>query len=605
MYSINRAIINAFFSTFAVLITLFLDLTLAFLLIHNYGLMFNGFVRVTMLLIILVGTTETAISATGTAMLYRPLRNKQWFRANHILNTINNQHRRLAISSLIILILVMVIYGTYITVIAKYIQGNEVINNKINNMPAWTLFLTMLLILTKNYFSMIFMGGYSTLIKADQNQYIVKIVTIISELVVFGFVFWLLNLNLKFSFISFLPLTIYSFIWSGLIYWYVRYHYPWLKLESKRIDRQLVATSKALKIKNIAYGMFFVADTIIISILLGLQTGSELSFFLLIATFLQGIYITIIRAFKGFYGSLFAYEGRLHWKNYQKIEFFCLIIVALTFVTQFTLTPYLINGIFGNLIKDQGQSMAKTALYKLMFFTPNLSLLTAGASVLFVLIEMMSLFIDAKSKANKIAWPFFWLALTYITTAIVIGGAFWITRNYNAIIFGILSAKIVFLLITYGYFWIFNWRALTYNSWLGSLWQTLILVIGPIVTAICYIYLIIMPTSGLSYAAVQGSNKSEILKWNLRHWIAVIALIWILNLGNVIIFTLILILARHRWFILAWIIQATWLQKLIKGKKYKTDYLKLKQSWINNKKQSTSAIVKNIAAASEDYVSEK
>lgn len=516
MQTRRKALITIFWQIFSYLVILILNVTLTKLILNTYGIDFNGFMRVNLILITLIASAESGLGIATTIFLYKPLREKNWQQVNYILSTTHRRNKALGWLGLVILGLVLVGYGLFTRLRSGGIHIDVPGRASHQVLYLWSISLIIIAVASRNILNMLFSGALQNLIKADHNNYIAIIIDLIGNVIVYGTVFALLTLSVD-PLIPFLPFLGYSLITSGLIIIYVKRKYPWLKISKKRIqiNRNLIQNSIPITVYRIGYGLLLNSDVIIVSIILGFTVGSSLAFFVIIAGFLRSIALAIVLSFQSFYGSLFAKEGRLYWQHYRKIEYWTYLLASVAFINQFITSPYLVNGLFGQTLDATTFTASSQTLYIAIFTKPTFSLIMALTTVMIIINEPLNIFIYAKNKYSEVARKYLILAIIYIVAASIFGLAFFLNNHYLVALYCIIGIKLGMLLVQYVYTWLFNFWNMTYNSRLSSFLPNLLVLMIPITISCLIMYLVIYPNANLTISAIgfPYSTRSAVLDW--------------------------------------------------------------------------------------------
>lgn len=488
----KKGIISIIFGVFISLININFQFILMYLLLHNYGTQFNGFIKISIALLSFLGGVEGGLGSMAVVVLTKSLLQKDWYKANEILYTIKYQYKIGGLIDLLSLFLISIIYSCYIV----YTENNFhfLQNNKENIIfPFWKIWIIILTIGTKNLFSLFWSAHYENLIQADQNNYIRRLILIICDLIIYSIIFYLIFLNIDPIYI-FLDFWFYSIIKSTLIIIYVKQYYPWISLKTNKQNKnlQLIKSSRIVVFKNIGDTILLNTDIIIIAILFGLKISSIFSLYMTIIVGMRNIMIILINSFKEFFASSMAKNGRIYWNNYIKYETYAFMIGAFLFINQFILSPYLVNTLYARHIMMQFYLWKEyeQKIFQFIFYTPTFALLISLSSMFYIIAEPCNVLIYAKANYKETAKSFFLFGITCLITSFIIAMiALYQKKQYLISLNYILIIICIFSFFRFIYLWIYNWLYLTYNSNCKGILQNWLILLIPIVITILFNYL--------------------------------------------------------------------------------------------------------------------
>ena len=151
--TVRKSFYNLIFGFLSIIIGLVFQIILMFLIIKFYGSRLNGLVKTIMSMTAFIGSTESGIGIMCSVFLFKPIMNKDWIKANQIINTAHRQNRILGLISIVLLAVIMIAYSAYII----FAQGNfdtvEIVN-KFYTVNFWVLLIIVFFIGSKNIISL-------------------------------------------------------------------------------------------------------------------------------------------------------------------------------------------------------------------------------------------------------------------------------------------------------------------------------------------------------------------------------------------------------------------------------------------------------------------
>ncbi len=499
--STRRGIISILIGAFTSLIGTAFQFTLMYLLIRSYGSQLNGFVKNSIAIVSFLGTVEGGLGAITVIFLMKPLLQKDWIKANEMVNTAKHQYKISGIVGVILLAAIAIGYSAYIYLF----EDNFTIlwNDQTISYPLWKMVLIVLIIGSKNLIALFWTACYENLMQADQNNHMRRLILMICDLISYSFIFYLISRTVDpiFVFLIFLG---YSIMKGSLIYIFVKFHYPWIRIGRQKDNMQLVKSSNIVVLKNIGETLLINGDVIITALLLGLRVSSTLSLYMTITVGVRSIMMILINSFREFFAAWTAKNGRIDWNSYIKFETYAFMIGGFLFVNQFILSPYFVTTLYAPQIIKQINNSAKTlnawtlqeiAIFKSIFYQPTFSLLVALSSVFIVLAEPANVLVCGKANYKQTAIPTFVIGIINIVLCFFTALIFrFLVNDLSAALYGIVIITCFVSLLRFLYLWFYNWLFLTYNSNFKGVFRNWMILLVPIVIAILVNYLFLTKT---------------------------------------------------------------------------------------------------------------
>ncbi|WP_425379592.1 transporter [Spiroplasma endosymbiont of Stenodema calcarata] len=582
--STRKGIISILIGAFTSLIGTAFQFILMYLLIRSYGSQLNGFVKNSIAIVSFLGTVEGGLGAITVIFLIKPLLQKDWIKANEMVNTAKHQYKISGIIGVILLAAIALGYSAYTFLFEN--NFSILLNDQTIIYPLWKMVLIILIIGSKNLIALFWTACYENLMQADQNNHIRRLILMICDLVSYSIIFYLISQTVDplFVFLIFLG---YSIMKGSLIVIFVKLHYPWIRIVRHKDNMQLVKSSNIVVLKNIGETLLINGHVIITALLLGLRISSTLSLYMTITVGVRSIMMILINSFREFFAAWTAKNGRIDWNSYIKFETYAFMIGAFLFVNQFILSPYFVTTLYAPQIIEQINNSATTinpwtpqeiAIFKNIFYHPTFSLLVALSSVFIVLAEPANVLVYAKANYKQTAVPTFVIGLINFVLCLFTALIFrFLVNDLAGALYGILIVTCFISALRFLYLWFYNWLFLTYNSNFKGVFRNWMILLIPIVIAILVNYLFLTKT----YNPVQIYNDQLDPIWG---WQKLLNMFFGLIFGSlfVIIVNSILWAPHSVWgiFLRLPIVQRIWTKRQdkmrqIREKKYEDDFITL------------------------------
>ncbi|AKU79354.1 hypothetical protein [Spiroplasma turonicum] len=480
MLSTRQGIISAFIGTTISLFNAIIQFLTMYWILQKFGAEFNGFVRLVSSFSALISTSESALGIAATILLIKPIVRNDWISANEIYSTTKKSFRRAAMTDMILVISLCIVYPFYAGVSASgtLFEPNSWKDLGINLVDGtkatyWELAIIAFLFGFKNFITCYFFSVYETIIAADNKNSVRRIIILFIDVLTNGIFFYLLSIGGIKPFITFLPILLYAPIKGLLIYFYSRKKYLWLKFYNDFNSFKLVSTKKKISFSTLGTTILINTDIIIASIILGLQVSSALSLYLVVAVNTRLIMTNFIISFREFFVVLVTKRGRINWESYIKYELYTYLIAGFTFINMSILSPYFVSSLYGNLVENSLKTsvnmMANLKALNFMFYSPYFSLIYGAITSLIIMADAQMTLIQAKGRYSEVSRFQNILGLTYILVVPLITFILISTKagGLNYLVSGILAMyilKLIFSVIRYSYLWIYVYKYVTYNS---------------------------------------------------------------------------------------------------------------------------------------------
>ncbi|WP_338954968.1 transporter [Spiroplasma endosymbiont of Polydrusus cervinus] len=516
--STRKGIFSILIGAFTSLIGTCFQFTLMYLLIRSYGSQLNGFVKNSVAIVSFLGTVEGGLGAITVIFLVKPLLQKDWIKANEMVNTAKHQYKVSGYVGIILLIAIAVGYSAYI-----YLFENNfsiLWNDETISYPLWKMILIVLIIGLKNLITLFWTAAYENLMQADQNNHLRRLILMICDLITYSVIFYLIAIAVDPVFV-FLIFLVYSVMKGSLIYLFIKLHYPWIRLLRQRDNMQLVKASNIVVFKNIGETLLINGDVIITALLLGLRASSTLLLYMTITVGVRSIMMILINSFREFFAAWTAKNGRVDWKSYMKFETYAFMIGGFLFINQFILSPYFVTTLYAPQIIEQIRNSNSTLnpwiiqeveIFKSIFYEPTFSLLVALSSVFIILAEPSNVMVYAKANYKQTAMPTFIIGcinivLSFFSALICRFGL----DDLSAALYSILIITCFVSFLRFLYLWFYNWIFLTYNSNFKGVFQNWMILLVPIIIAILVNYLFL--TKAYNPNEIYNIDLQPVWRW--------------------------------------------------------------------------------------------
>ncbi|AEM68967.1 hypothetical protein [Mycoplasma putrefaciens] len=494
--SAKYGVFSAFVGVLISLTNMLIQFLMIFWILKTFGTEINGFIRISMSLSLIAGTSEGALAIATIVMLMRPLSEGDWISANEIFSTAKRRYNNNIISGFTLILVLSILYPLEIALAPTIIGGEpakwslEFLSPSGNktSLRFWELSLIFFIFGFKECLSSGLFGVYENILSADQRNGTRRLVILFSDILIYGLFFVGLNhyLTIGDSFSPvyiFLIFLIYPFIRGFLIKQYVRLKYPWLKFYSDFNNSHLVRRSYKIFWSEIGMSILGKTDILIIFLALGasaLKATSLLSLYMVVGVNVRILMSTLITSFREYFLSIIIKNGRLDWNSYINYELYTYVVAALSFAMISMLTPFIVSGLFGSIVLKDNLLPADRANIEFIFTKFTFSVIFALTTAINIILEGKFSLVQAKGMNKAIGKGINVIALVYlivsfsITLIVAKSLATTNTMRVPTVLVVFYVFKIIFLLIAYLYLWIFTWDKLVYVAKFNSIIQNLI-----------------------------------------------------------------------------------------------------------------------------------
>ena len=323
----SRGFKNIIYGIVAQMTTVGLGIIIPRLVLVNLGSEANGLLNSVGSILAYMSLLEAGVGTATLQALYRPISNKDNESINSILSATNYFYRRTGNIYLISVIIMSIVYSTFIkTALGKI-----------------TVFFVVLLSGFSGVLSYYFQGKYRILLQAEGKGYILSkfgtITTIIGSLLK---VLLLINgYNVVAIQSAYFAVQL---IHTLIIIIYIKKNYLWLNLKVEP-DFSAISQKNAVLIHQISAFIFNNTDTLLLTLLTTLKVVSVYSMYALVFNMIKTIVVTIVESFNYALGQTFSDKKRfLRIFNAYEVysisiafSFFCItFILILPFLKLYT-----------------------------------------------------------------------------------------------------------------------------------------------------------------------------------------------------------------------------------------------------------------------------
>ncbi|WP_342223515.1 hypothetical protein [Spiroplasma endosymbiont of Asaphidion curtum] len=509
MYSTSKSFFNTLLGIIGTFLGSVFQFVLIYLIIKYYGAKMNGLVRTIMAISFTIGLAESSLGIMGIFYLYHPLAKKDWITVNDIVGTIKNNY----IKTGIIYLSLVIFLGLGFSLYAYWNNVSETITDDvIQVMPFWQLWIIIISLSLKNLISFFIVGAYENLIQADNGNYFNRIVHLTCDLLVFtGVILWMWISARNGNPNAYLPFLVYichGIIKSILIYIYVKLKYPWLQTKEWTKNDKLLQESNYVAVKSYAVALFNNIDYVLIALFIGFRTASGYSIYMTVAINMRVIMLLFITSFKDFFGTWISYQGRISWNTFVKFELFAYMVAAFMFVVQFIMSPYFVNGLYGELkvqmlatVRSSNNPEFENIAIKTIFDTPHLSLIFAINSALLMISEPASILIYGAGRHRETTKHAYMQVVISLVISLILGSVFtYYLKDAQLTIYALVLSTTFGLFYRWIYSSSYTWKYLTYNSNARFWWKNLAIIIIPMIFSIVIAYKLIFSNAYYQFA---------------------------------------------------------------------------------------------------------
>ncbi|AVP49445.1 hypothetical protein [Williamsoniiplasma luminosum] len=545
-----QSVMNAMVGAIMSIVGAVIQFLMIYWILKAYGSSVNGFIRISTALSLAVGSTEGALGIATVVLLMKPMANSDWITANEIISTSKTKYRQSIWIGIVIITAISFLYPLEMAVLPSLMNGTpiempEIIaisqqGGKAISVPisVWEMVGIIFILGFKQLVSTCFFGIYENIIMADQKSGTKKIIILFTDILVYGAFFLILNKAIDSQefihpIIPLIVLIVYGPIRGFMMKLYVKRYYTWIKYYPDFNNYALVNSTNKMFWSNLGQDVLINADLIILFIVLGtsgFKISSSLSLYLLIAFNLRIILTSLILGFREYFTSVLSKNGRLEWESYSKYELYTMVVAATAFIFMSMVSPYIVTGLYGQIIFDDFASRDISALagqvqvvaqaekqaVEFIFTSPIFSGIYGGTIALIILMQGQISLIQAKGKFGEVAKSVNIIAVSFLITEAVITFliATLLKENNTLYIINTLKAfyiiKLFFMSVNYMYLWQYTWRFVTYNSTFKYVLSNFLCLIFPIVVSILINIFVILPRYPLVLFNAENVFKNSV-----------------------------------------------------------------------------------------------
>lgn len=527
MFSIKKSFINTILGITGAFITSVFQFLLIYFVIKFYGSKMNGLIRTIMAITSSLAIAESGLGIMAIIYLYRPLIKNDWDTTNDVINTVKDNYRKMGLLYLGLVVIIGLLASFILTLqtIDSPVKIEDVshASKESIQVPFWQLWIIIISLSLKNIIAFFWVGAYENLLQADDRNYLRRIISLFTDLFVFLFVVLAMWKQVQYqSYSPYIPFLIYiahGIIKSIFIYIFVKIKYPWLRSKNWLKNNKLIQDSNYVAFKGYAESILNNIDFVLIVILLGFRVTSAYSIYMTVAIGIRTMMLVFISSFKDFFGTYIAQQGRVKWDTYNKFALYGYILSGILFIVQFIISPYLVNGLYGQLREQIIPPYNTDSIFNIKIETqaieailnkPHFSLIFALSSTLLMLGEPGNVLISGAGRYRETTKHTYIMVIINIVISLFLGIIFRFgVKSGEATIYSILSGTIIVLIYRLIYINIYISKYLTYNSNYDLIWKDIIIIVLPMTLAIIFAYL------GLFNNEFYQFKKYETLSSNL------------------------------------------------------------------------------------------
>ena len=320
----TKSLKNLIFSLLSHILNIGLGLILPRLWIVSYGSEVNGLLSSLNQFLVYLSLFEAGVGAATMQALYKPIAQNRWDDINGILSATHRYYKRTGTWYLIGLLGLSVLYPLLVDSSLSYA----------------TIFGAVFFSGIGNVVSFYLQGKYNYLLSADGKSYIASILSTVVQIL--NNLVKILLISLNMNIVLILATTfLLQFIHIGYILWYVKKHYPKIRLDVAPNNAALSQKNFAL-IHQISGLIFNNTDVLILTFFCDLRIVSVYSLFKLITSQLETLINIPFNSISFALGQTYQTDKKLYTHRINLVEsYFCALIFALFSVALFLFLPFM------------------------------------------------------------------------------------------------------------------------------------------------------------------------------------------------------------------------------------------------------------------------
>ena len=348
----QRAIITSLIAFSVLFIKYVTNFIIIRLFIKTFGNEMNGLVAIARQILEYLNILDGGVGIAVITMLFSPLAEKDYERANRIITAANQYYRKIG----------LIFYFSLFTL--AYIYSFLLDHSIDSQIVFWIIILTGAMYLS-NFF---IVPGFNFLLIADQREYIANLFSMVAN--IFGPIVMILLMNMEYNvyIVRFIPVIMNLFV-GVCIRFYVFYKYKWVNIHGKlNANNILKNQAKNMLYHKIAGLIVFNTDMIVLSIVTGFAEVSIYSIYLSIYYLAKNIMAPIIASGRIGIGQILA-EGKLSKvrKVFSTYEYISYLIVFIFLTTLSIVTIPFIRIYVDGLNGLQYSNIKLNVLFSIMF----------------------------------------------------------------------------------------------------------------------------------------------------------------------------------------------------------------------------------------------
>jgi len=320
----KKSLKNLMFSLLSHIITIGLGLILPRLWIVSYGSEVNGLLSSLNQFLVYLSLFEAGVGAATMQALYKPIAQNSWDDINGILSATHRYYKRTGTWYLIGLLGLSVLYPLLVDSSLSYV----------------TIFGAVFFSGIGNVVSFYLQGKYNFLLSADGKSYVTSILGTVIHILNSLAKILLISLNVNIVLILAVAFLL-QFIHIGYILWYVKKHYPKIRLDVPPNNAALSQKNFAL-IHQISGLIFNNTDVLILTFFCDLRIVSVYSLFKLITSQMETLIKLPFTSVNFVLGQTYQTDKPLYAHRIRLVEsYFCALAFALFSVALYLFLPFM------------------------------------------------------------------------------------------------------------------------------------------------------------------------------------------------------------------------------------------------------------------------
>ncbi|MGL5268410.1 MAG: hypothetical protein ACRC8P_01380 [Spiroplasma sp.] len=480
--STRKGVFNTLIGVIMTIIISIFQFTFLFVINTHYEDQFVGLIRVIISFLAYLSLAEGGLGLITMFSLYRPLQNGDYDTVNDIVNTTRKNYQRTGK-----IYLVIVISIAFLVALLKGLTPRIFIGFNVD-IAYWELAIVILCLSSKELIFFYFAGAYQNLIQSDQKGYLNRLVFIFSEIIMYIFLISLFLVPKMPFFVPFFAYFICGVIKAVVTYIIIKIEYPWLQHKKWIKQKRLLKQSWWVTLSRLPELVISNIDIILVTFFLTLSFTTIYSYYLLIATTIRSIALTLISSFREVFGYWIAKSGRIRWSTYIRFEMYSYMVAAFCFIFQFIISQYLISSIYGVQYIDYKKTNS-AIFFDFFLSSPTFILFLSLKNAIEVATEPGRVILNATVRHKETIWSSYIQALIVLILGVSLGWSLSATGYRDWALYMIMFSVFIGWVYRFISIWVYVWKNLTYNSDLRYIVQNNLILILPVLIAILFNYL--------------------------------------------------------------------------------------------------------------------